>query len=51
MNALIVDQFNQLIKKIKAEYLNAQLDRNLKEIEIQEYRLKQMKRILGIILF
>ena len=47
MNALIVDQFNKLIKKIKANYLNAQLKNDIKEIDRQYYILKQTKRILN----
>lgn len=50
MNALIIDQFNKLIKQIKAEQLNALLDNNIKEADIHAFRLKQVKRIVSIIL-
>jgi len=50
MNYLIVDQLNKLIKQIKAEYLNAQLNNDIKETEVQTYRLKQTKRALSTIL-
>lgn len=49
MNALIIDQFNELINQIDAEYLNALLDYDVKEIELHEVRLKQVKKILSII--
>lgn len=50
MNQLIVEQFNEVIKLIKAEILAAQLDNNVKEAERHSYRLKQTKRALQIIL-
>ena len=50
MNSLIVDQFNKLIRLIKAQFLDASLDNNLKDMEIHGYRLKQTKRALSIIL-
>lgn len=50
MNALIIDQFNKLIKRIKAEYLEAQLNDDVKAIEQHMYRLKQTKRALSVIL-
>ena len=49
MNALIIDQFNELVNQINAEYLNALLERNVKEIELHEIRLKQVKKILNTI--
>lgn len=50
MNALIIDQFNKLIKQIKAEYFNALVDNNIREADLHVFRLKQVKRILSIIL-
>lgn len=49
MNALIIDQFNELINQINAEYLNALLDYNVKEMELHEVRLKQVKKIVSIL--
>ena len=49
MNALIIDKFNELINQIDAEYLNAVLDYNIKEIDLHDVRLKQVKKILSII--
>ena len=50
MNNLIIDQFHKLIEQIKAEYLRAQIENDIKEIEMHSYRLKHMKRVLNIIL-
>ena len=50
MNTLIVDQFNKLIEQIKAEHLRAQLENDIKEMEMHSYRLKQTKRVLNTIL-
>lgn len=50
MNSLIIDLFHKLIKQIKAEYLNAQMENDIKEIERNYYKLQQTKRILSIIL-
>lgn len=49
MNATIIDQFNQLVKQIEAEYLNAQVENNVKEIQMHKYRLQSVKKILGIL--
>jgi len=49
MNAVFIQQFNLLIKQIKAEYLNAQMDNNLKEMKMHQYRLQNVKKILNII--
>src|SRR5271154_2321686 len=49
MNATIIEQFNLLIKQIQAEYLNAQVENDVKEISMHSYRLKQIKKILAII--
>lgn len=49
MNKLIIDQFMQLIKQIKAEQLNSQVENNVKEINDNSFRLKAMKKIIGII--
>lgn len=50
MNSLIIDQFHKLIEQIKAEYLHAQMENNVKEIEMHSYRLKQTKRVLNTLL-
>lgn len=49
MNANIIDQFNQLVKQIEAEYLNAQVENDIKEIKMHKYRLQMIKKILGIL--
>ena len=46
----IIDQFHKLIEQIKAEYLRAQLENDIKEAEMHSYRLKHTKRILNTIL-
>ena len=50
MNALIIDQFNKLMRQIKAAQLNALLDNNIRDAERHAIRLKQMKSIVSIIL-
>ena len=50
MNNLIIDQFHKLIEQIRAEYLHAQIENDVKEIEMHSYRLKQTKRVLNILL-
>ena len=47
MNAIIIDQFNQLLKQIEAEYLNAQVENNIKEMTMHKYRLQSIKKVLG----
>lgn len=49
MNTLIIEQFNLLIKQIEAEYLNAQVENNPKEIKGHMFRLKAMKKILSVL--
>ena len=49
MNQIFVHQFTLLVKQIKAEYLNAQMDGNLKEANMHKYRLQNVKRILNTI--
>lgn len=49
MNSLFISEFSALINQIKAEYLNAKMDNNLKEITMHEHRLKSVKKILNII--
>lgn len=49
MNANIIDQFNKLVKQIEAEYLNAQVENNLKEMQMHKHRLQSTKKILGIL--
>jgi len=49
MNALIAEQFNLLVKQIQAEYLNAQMENDVKEITMHKYRLQNIKKILSTI--
>lgn len=49
MNKLIIDQFNQLIKQIQAEYLNAQVENDVKEMTSHSYRLQSVRKALNII--
>lgn len=49
MNANIIQQFNLLVKQIEAEYLNAQVENNVKEINMHKFRLQTVKKILSIL--
>nr|AEX62673.1 putative DNA polymerase family X [Moumouvirus Monve] len=49
MNANIIEQFSLLVKQIEAEYLNAQVENDVKEINNHKFRLKSVKEILGIL--
>lgn len=49
MNALIIDQFNKLVKQIEAEYLNAHVENDVNEIKMHKFRLQSIKKILGIL--
>lgn len=49
MNRIFIEQFELLLKQIKAEFLNAQIENDLKEMKMHEYRLKNIKNILGIL--
>jgi DNA polymerase beta len=49
MNAVFIHEFNLLIKQIKAEYLNAQMEGNVKDMQQHKYRLQNIKKILSII--
>lgn len=49
MNSIIIEQFNLLVKQIEAEYLNAQVENQIKEITMHQFRLKSIKNILGIL--
>lgn len=49
MNKTIIDQFNQLIKQIQAEYFHAQIENDLKEMKHHEFRLKSIKKSLNIV--
>lgn len=49
MNALIIEQFNLLLKQIQAEYLNAQVENNPKEMQMHQFRLKSMKNAVNAI--
>ena len=49
MNSQIIDQFNQLVKQIQAEYLNSQIENDVKETKMHKFRLQTIKKILGIL--
>lgn len=49
MNALIIEQFNLLVKQIEAEYLNAKVENNAKELNDHKFRLASIKKILTIL--
>lgn len=49
MNRLIVENFSKLVKQAQAEYLNAQMENNVEEMENQKYRVQALKRVLGIL--
>ena len=49
MNKTIIDQFRLLIEQIQAEYLNAQMENNPKEISTHKFRLQTIQKILKII--
>nr|URM62150.1 DNA dependent DNA polymerase family X [Mimivirus sp.] len=49
MNSNIIEQFTMLVKQNEAEYLNAQVENNPKEISTSRFRLQSNKTILGII--
>uniref|UniRef100_A0A6C0LUF2 DNA polymerase beta n=1 Tax=viral metagenome TaxID=1070528 RepID=A0A6C0LUF2_9ZZZZ len=49
MNKKIIEQFNLLINQVQAEYLNAQVENDMKEMKIHTYRLKNIKKVLSII--
>lgn len=49
MNRLIVENLNKLVKQAQAEYLNAQVENNEKEIINQKHRVQALKRALGTI--
>lgn len=49
MNTLIIYQFNKLLEQMNAEYIYAQIENNIKEVEMHSYRIKQTKRAINII--
>lgn len=49
MNSLIVDSFAKLLKQIEAEYLNSQVDNEIKEMNMHKHRLQSIKKILAIL--
>lgn len=49
MNATIIEQFNSLIKQINAEYLNAEVEGDTKEMVRHRFRLQQTKKALNTI--
>jgi DNA polymerase beta len=49
LNSNIIEQFNLLVKQIQAEYLNAQVENEVKEMKMHQFRLQQIKKILGFI--
>lgn len=49
MNRIIVEKLNELLKQAKAEYLNAQVENNEKEIINHKHRVQAFSRVLGAI--
>lgn len=49
MNAAIIEQFNKLIAQIQAEYLNAEVEGNTKDISNNKFRLSAVKKSLAAI--
>jgi len=49
MNANIIEQFTLLVKQVNAEYLNAEVEGDAKEMIRHRYRLQQLKKALNII--
>lgn len=49
MNSQIIDQFNLLIKQIEAEYLNAQVENNEKDLKAHKFRLQTIKKIVSLL--
>jgi len=49
MNRVFIDQFNLLINQIKAEFLNAQIENDIKEMRMHEFRLRNVKKVLNTI--
>jgi DNA polymerase beta len=50
MNKIIIEQLMALLKQTEAEYLNAQMDNNIKEINSHSFRLKSFKKVINIIM-
>ena len=49
MNKIFIQQFDLLIKQIKAEYLNAQIENDIREMKMHEHRLRNIKKVMNII--
>lgn len=49
MNTVIIEQFSQLVKQIQAEYLNSQVENEVKEMKMHSFRLQTVKKILAIL--
>lgn len=49
MNANIIEQFDLLIKQMNAEYLNAEVEGDTKEMVRHRFRIQQTKKALSII--
>jgi DNA polymerase beta len=49
MNKLIIEQFNLLVKQIQSEFYNAQVENDVKEMNMHSFRLKTVKRIVNIL--
>lgn len=49
MNSKIIEQFNLLLKQIKAEYLNARVENQPKEMMMHSFRLKSIQKVTGIL--
>jgi len=49
MNSAIIEQFNLLVKQIEAETLNAQVENDVKEMNMHKFRLQSVKNALRVI--
>lgn len=49
MNAKIIEQFNLLVKQMQAEYLNAKVENDIKEMTMHKFRLQSTKKALAAI--
>lgn len=46
LNQTIIKEFESLVKQIKTDYLNAQMDNNTEEMTMHKYRLQNIKKVL-----
>ena len=49
MNKTILEQFNLLLKQAQSEFYNAQVENDVKEMNMHSFRIKTIKRIITII--